>query len=107
MSIDANVVGIQTLPDGTRQLVLEQPDKSRCAGRSVLAVEEPAPSNLAILFDKPIWGGDSEIMCGEIKVGERIGYGVVRFDYDALIRVACAPVFHGEQDVRELLEWSK
>lgn len=106
MSIDATVVGITQMLGGGVRLILEQPDSSRCAGQSSLIVNDP-PSNIAILFGKPVWGGDSSLMCGEIEVGKRIGYTELEISYEALIRVASGPVLRGQMDVRELMEWNQ
>jgi len=105
MSIDATVMGMAQLADGTMRLTLEQPDGSRCAGRGTLTVVDP-PSNLAILIGRAVWGGDESLMCGEIKIGKRDGYSAVRISYDALIAVASRgpdPVIHP----REIMEFNK
>ena len=105
MSIDAVVVGMVTLADGSQRLTLEQPDRSRTAGQSTLTVID-APSNLAILLGGEIWGGDSFLMCGQIEIGKREGYTTCRMDYDKLIEVAS----HGPLPViepRELIGYNR
>lgn len=74
MSIDANVVGLTFLPDGSVRMTLEQPDRSRTAGRDSLIVREP-PGNLPVLLGLHVWGGCDFLMCGEVRIGQRDGYG--------------------------------
>jgi hypothetical protein len=102
MSIDATITGISRTADGKTRLTLDQPDRRRVAGQSVLTVIDPVPSNIAILLGKPVWGGCNSLMCGEVQIGERIGYTRVKLDYNKLIEVACGPVLKGQIDVRDL-----
>jgi hypothetical protein len=72
VSIDANVTGISYLPDGTARLALEQPDRTRDAGQDALTVLN-MPEGLELLLGRHVWGGADTLMCGEIKIGERVG----------------------------------
>lgn len=86
MSIDANVVGIVLTHTGAARLTLEQSDPSRCAGQQVLTVDYPPP-NVGVLLGRHVWGGDSQLMVGEIEVGRRRGYTGVVLDEEALRRL--------------------
>lgn len=74
MSIDAYVTGLAWLPNGTVRLTLEQPDSSRCAGRSEIIVENPCPS-MDALWNQHIWGGSEQILIGETTIARRNSYG--------------------------------
>lgn len=76
MSIDATITGILINKDGVK-LILEQPDKSRCAGQNSLYLEGNIPNVriLQLLIDEPVWGSNDCLMMGETKIGQRIGYG--------------------------------
>jgi hypothetical protein len=86
VSIDATVVGITRLADGTARLALEQPDRSRCAGQDALVVVNPSP-RLNQLLNCHVWGGDGFLMCGNIRIAERIGYTRCRIDNQALAKL--------------------
>ena len=83
MSIDAKVVGIAYVGTIAR-LTLEQPDPSRCAGQDSLDVHYP-PVALPTLLNRDIWGSSDTLMCGETKIGRRIGYGACELDNAALL----------------------
>jgi hypothetical protein len=86
VSIDANVVGIARLPGGDVRLTLEQPDPTRTAGREAIVVEKP-PANVDVLLDRAVWGGADALMCGEIRIGHRLGYGACVLHREALSQV--------------------
>jgi hypothetical protein len=89
MSIDANVVGI-TWTGTIARLTLEQPDRSRCAGQNTLDVHYP-PVALPTLLNRHIWGGSDSLMCGETKIGKRVGYGACELDNAALLDLPHQP----------------
>lgn len=83
MSIDAKVVGI-SYPGKIGRLTLEPREHNGCAGQSTLDVYYP-PVALPTLLDREIWGGDSFLMCGDTRIGRRIGYGACELDNAALL----------------------
>jgi hypothetical protein len=89
VSIDANVVGITRLANGTARLALEQPDRSRCAGQDALVVVNPSQC-LNRLLNCHVWGGAGFLMCGDIRIAERIGYTRCRIDNEALAKLSSA-----------------
>lgn len=78
MAIDATVVGVSYLPDGTARLALEPADKMRApAGQETIVVVNPRPG-LEGIIGSTVWGGSSELMLGQTKIADRIGYGRIR-----------------------------
>lgn len=92
MSIDARIDLVIVRPDGSGYLsLIDRPkrwpgDHPGCRGQSAL-VFDSAPAGITQLNDMDIWGGSSEIMLGDIRIAERVGYGRIRFiDRDTLQR---------------------
>ncbi len=98
MSIDAVVVGI-SYPGKIARLTLEQPDQSRCAGRNSLDVHHP-PVALPTLIDRHIWGGSEILMCGDVRIGRRIGYGACELDNAALLSLGTETGFPKKKRTR-------
>ncbi len=79
MSIDAKITEVTYYGDGTARLRLEASDPKRApAGQGGLLVIN-APKNLEAMIGERIWGGSSDIMHGERKVAERLGYTKIRW----------------------------
>jgi hypothetical protein len=78
MSIDANVAYVSLNEDGSGTLHLcdRVPEGSR--GQSRLHFDT-APYEVTALNGLPAWGGDSQILLGEIKIADRIGYTRISF----------------------------
>jgi hypothetical protein len=72
MSIDAKIIDVCKMEDGTAILHLYQPDNKRCAGQPYLTVLNPEVGLPTIGTE--IWGGSSDIMVGEKTIAKRIGY---------------------------------
>lgn len=83
MSIDARVIGI-SWPGTIARLTLEPREPGGCAGQSTLDVHYP-PVALPTLLGREIWGGDSFLMCGDSRIGRRIGYSACELDNGALL----------------------
>lgn len=73
MSIDATIIGVTYLSDGTAKLMLEQSDSSRCAGQNSLIVLNP-PKDMSGIIGCNIWGSSDSILFGDKKIAKRIGY---------------------------------
>ena len=74
MSIDARINDVRYLPDGTAELILAPADERRApAGQPRIVIDNPKP-NMDVLVGYHIWGGAGELMIGETKIAERIGY---------------------------------
>lgn len=69
MSIDARVTGI-SWPGTIARLTLD--------------VHYP-PLSLPTLLDREIWGGDLWLMCGDRRIGRRVGYSACELDNGALL----------------------
>ena len=78
MSIDARIIGVTYLPDGTARLVMEPRQPHGHAGQSSFIVLDP-PQHLDGMIGSEVWGGDSWLMCGDTKIADRIGYSTIRF----------------------------
>jgi len=79
MSIDANVAFVETKEDGSGTLHLcdRVPNGSR--GQSRLHFDA-APHEVTALNGLPIWGGDSQIMLGDVEIAKRVGYTHISFN---------------------------
>lgn len=80
MAIDAVVVGMREF-DGELKLTLAD-RKGGSAGQSMMVVTNP-PENwksspLRHLVNREIWGCSSQIMLGDVKLADRIGYTSLR-----------------------------
>jgi len=74
MSIDAIVVDVQTQTDGTCRLILKAADSRRApAGQNSILIVNPKPG-MKYFIAEHIWGGACELMIGDVKFAERIGY---------------------------------
>lgn len=76
MSIDAVISDVSRNPDGTATLHL-MPRGNSLVGQPRLTVENP-PANLEASIGTEIWGGCSEIMVGDTRWADRIGYTRIR-----------------------------
>jgi hypothetical protein len=88
MSIDARISKVYIKEDGSGYLKFIDRPKSNSAydgiaGQSQLHFDS-SPENVKNLEGKDIWGGSSEIMLGEKKIAERIGYTRIKFIVDKL-----------------------
>ena len=78
MSIAAKIVGV-TGKDGEWKLTLEPNSDSPAGQHRLLVVNPPEPpKRLDSLIHLDVWGGDAQLMCGEEKLAERIGYTRIR-----------------------------
>lgn len=77
MSIDALVVGANVRPTGECVLVLEPREESnKHHGDFTMVVMKP-PKNkksLGRLIGCELWGGSGELLLGDTKIAERVGY---------------------------------
>lgn len=74
MSIDAIVVDVQTQTDGTCEFILKAADIRRApAGQRRITIVNPKPC-MEYFIGEHIWGGASELMIGQVKFADRIGY---------------------------------
>ena len=78
MSIDANVAYVETKEDGSGILHLCDRIPNGSRGQSRLYFET-APFEVTALNGLPVWGGDSQLMLGEIKIADRVGYTRISF----------------------------
>jgi hypothetical protein len=83
MSIDARVIGV-TWKGTVAYLILEPRDEGGCAGQVRLTVHYP-PLALPTLVGRDIWGGDNFLMCGDRRIGRRIGYTACELSNSALL----------------------
>lgn len=78
MSIDARVTAVTYSPDGTATLHLEPADPRRApAGQPSLVVLNPRPG-MGAMVGTQVWGGAGEIMVGDTKFADRVGYTRIR-----------------------------
>lgn len=92
MSIDAIVETVYHNEDGSGSLKLKARDtKSGPAGQNRLYFDK-APHDVTALNGREIWGGAGEIMVGETKIANRIGYTQIEFVIDSF-----AGVFKGRK----------
>ena len=78
MSIDANVAYVELKEDGSGLLHLcdRVPNGSR--GQSRLYFDS-APHEVTALNGLSVWGGDRQIMLGDRRIADRIGYTRISF----------------------------
>lgn len=96
MSIDARVESVRINEDGSGELRLTDRPATKpgapkgIAGQPSLAFES-APEEVTALNGRDIWGGDSSIMLGDVRIGDRVGWGGIRFrDADTLKQAVAA-----------------
>lgn len=79
MSIDARICGVRIKPDCVR-LILEPRESGGCAGQTIMVIENPPsdPRRLEVLIGECVWGGDSELLIGDTKFADRVGYTRLR-----------------------------
>jgi hypothetical protein len=65
--IEVKVVGIALLSDGDARLTLEPTDPDGDDPQELVVMQ--APPNLAILFERTIWGTKDTLLCGSVKIG--------------------------------------
>ncbi len=76
MSIDARVSNVVRI-DGEYRLVLEDRDAQSSAGQSVLIIENSKDQKLedvSLLVGCEIWGNAVQLMIGDTKFADRLGY---------------------------------
>lgn len=74
MSIDAIVENVEMQPDGTCDFLLVAADDRRApAGQRRITILNPKP-RMDYFIGEYIWGGACELMIGQVKFAERIGY---------------------------------
>jgi hypothetical protein len=83
MSIDARVQTVHFNEDGSGWLdLIDRPASPGgvpgIAGQTRLRFDA-SPHDVTALNGRDIWGGSSEIMLGDVKIAERIGYTRIRF----------------------------
>lgn len=78
MSIDAKVAEVTYNRDGTATLRLVPADPRRApAGQPVLVALNPRPG-MGAMVGTQVWGGAGEIMVGDTKFADRVGYTRIR-----------------------------
>lgn len=76
MSIDARIIDVCQMDDGTVKLHLHQPDRKRIAGQEYLTVLNP---NFGVpKIGTSIWGSANSIMIGDKTIADRIGYDKIK-----------------------------
>lgn len=77
MSIDARIIGVQVTAGNKVMLVLEPRAHH---GTFRMTIENPPadPKRLEALIGECVWGGDSELLIGDTKFADRIGYTRLR-----------------------------
>jgi hypothetical protein len=92
MSIDARVQSVHLNEDGSGKLCLMDRPPIRkgatpgIAGQNALHFDR-APEEVTSLNGRDIWGGDSQIMLGDVEIARRDGYtGLVFHDAETLKR---------------------
>lgn len=103
MSIDARIQSVHLDEDGSGQLNLIDRPKvpggtPGCAGQRALRFDR-APHEVTALNGLDIWGGSSEIILGDIRIANRIGYTRIEFVDSEAFKVACA-AYHKRQAER-------
>jgi hypothetical protein len=84
MSIDARVDIVIVKEDGSGFLsLIDRPkrwtgDHTGCCGQGAL-IFDAAPEEVTYLNGMDIWGGSSEIVLGDLRIAERLGYTRIRF----------------------------
>lgn len=82
MSISARIRSVVGNRDGTATMYLDPWDKGGVAGQPQLTIVNPPSTDIRTLSKalegQTIWGGDSDIMVGETRFAERIGYTRIR-----------------------------
>ena len=79
MSIDAKVVGVR-LVHGDFKLTLEPRDELACGGQTTLYVKYPFEDEhyFSKFMGCDLWGNDSVLMLGDVKIADRISYMIIR-----------------------------
>ena len=87
MAIDALVAYVELKEDGSGVLHLcdRVPNGSRGQSRLHFA---SAPYEVTALNGVPLWGGDSQIMLGDIEIAKREGYTGISFNERDVFREA-------------------
>jgi hypothetical protein len=78
MSIDANVAYVECREDGSGTLHLCDRIPNGSRGQSRLYFSS-APYEVTALNGLQVWGGDSQIMLGHLKIADREGYTKISF----------------------------
>lgn len=80
MAIDGKVSGVQFLNNGEARLILESRDGYTSPGQEILFVVDWPPNDTSLLYliGDEIWGNASDIMRGDEKIADRIGYTTIR-----------------------------
>jgi hypothetical protein len=79
MSIDAKIDHVKRAEDGSGMLhLIPRDDRFAPAGQQSLVFVK-SPLDVHRLQGREIWGGSSEVMCGDVKIARRIGYTGIQF----------------------------
>jgi hypothetical protein len=78
MSIDATVNSVNFYENGGGELRLLERLPGHPPGQSVLVFGEH-PEEVSALRGKDVWGGDTSLMLGDMRIADRIGYTRIRF----------------------------
>lgn len=92
MSIDAIVETVYHNEDGSGRLGLTGDDR----GQSNLYFDT-APHDVTALNGRHIWGGSESILCGEVKLANRIGYTKIAF----VVESVSAAIAEGDRKRQE------
>lgn len=81
MSIDARIAGItRNTETGEVTMTLEDRNSRSIAGQSRMTILDPPPMNcdLSRLVGREMWGNSSDMLIGDSKIADRVGYTAMR-----------------------------